>query len=172
MIGFPVFVILTSRYVEIQQRQVLLKIKTIVTKKNFYYREIQLFFYLNRQLLSINDSLKEYSRFWSSYLTIALPGLVITLTYQLYFLTYNNNIPILLKYFFALSVSQLVLSLYLLIRECAQVVKINGRCLIENRKFYLKLVQSRNNLKASTNLLKVHINTANEKMLKVEIFIY
>lgn len=132
----------------------MLKLKTIVLSKKFYKSELSQVVQLNRQLLLINDAVKEYSRFWSPYLTIAMPSLVIIFTYQLYFLTYDNDIPLLLKYFFVLTVSQLVLSLYLLIRECAQVVKLNGICLIENRKFYLKYIQCQKNLYAS-NLLKV-----------------
>lgn len=85
--------------------------------------------------MSINSDLQEYARFWSPYLTIALPNLVTTLTYETYFLTNDNNIPIMLKYFFSMAVFELILSLYLLIRECAQVVKFNGKCLSENRSF-------------------------------------
>lgn len=127
-------------------------------KRKVNFKELSHFFYLNRQLLFINDTVKEYSRFWSPYLTIAFPSLVIILTYEIYFLSNDNGIPALLKYFFLLSVFNLALFLYLLIGECARVVKFNGKCLVENRKFYLKFVKCKTNLKVSTDLLKVHYN--------------
>lgn len=140
----------------IQQQQVLIDIKRIVKyKKIFYYKAIKRFFQLNYQLLCINNDLKEYARFWSLYLTISLPNIVITLTYEMYFLTNGNNIPLFQKYFFLLAAFQLMLSLYLLILECAQVVKINGKCLVENRKFYLKIPQLKKSYIKPSDLLKV-----------------
>lgn len=164
MFGFPIFVILSSRYVAIQQRQILTKIKTIVGNKKFQLQELSHFFYFNRKLLSINDTIKEYSRFWSPYLTIALPSLIVILTYEIFFLANDNGIPTFLKYFFFLSVFNLTLFLYLLIKECARVVKFNGKCLVENRKFFLKYIKCKTNSKRAIDLLKVPYNITSYKI--------
>ncbi len=162
--GFAIFVILASRYVTIRQRQIWLKIKNnskqfiIISKNNNKSFRLLLssFYKLNQKLLFQNNDLQAYSNFWSPYLTIGLPSLVLIFSYELYFLINNNDIPLMEKYYFITIVVQLIFVLYLIIRECAQVVKCNGRCLVENRRFYLKFVQN-DAPKQSIDLLKVNI---------------
>ncbi len=75
-----------------------------------------------------------------------------------------------LKYSFFLAVYNLILSLHLIISECARVVKLNVKCLIENRKFFLKLMQLENGMKTLTNLLKVTIVNLKNIKLKHRFF--
>ena len=85
--------------------------------------------------IRINQTISMYSTFWSAYLSVFFPNLIFI---QAYLYLISLNIPTqYIRYIAVFVAFILAIFLYLLIRQCAEVVKLNLKISKQNRAFYL-----------------------------------
>ena len=145
--GIAVFVIISTRYIEIRQQFVIADQRSI----NQYLKHIQArkvvkikpfslwlkYMRLNKRTVHICDDIRAYSRYWSPYLSLIFPTHIFMSSYTLYAIFLNQTVPMIHKYFFFMVGCFIFLFLYLLTNRCALVLKNNGKIQAENRRFYL-----------------------------------
>ena len=85
--------------------------------------------------------IKAYARFWSSFLTLMFPYLIFVQCYLLYLAVIAEGIAFELTYIYKLGIAELMPLFFMLIGQCAKVVAINNRVLVENRRFFVAYSQ-------------------------------
>ena len=96
---------------------------------------------LNAELVEICLHIKAYARFWSSFLTLMFPYLIFVQCYLLYLAVIAEGIAFELTYIYKLGIAELMPLFFMLIGQCAKVVAINNRVLVENRRFFVAYSQ-------------------------------
>lgn len=160
-LGSMSFVVMSSRYVQVRQRGLLVKMKALnaalvaraSSKKvkrnskngvssNYNLSEIWRCYYkLNRELIATCKHIKAYARFWSTFLTLMFPYLIFVQCYLLYLAVIAEGIAFELTYIYKLGIAELMPLFFLLIGQCAKVVSNNNRLMVENRRFFLTFSQ-------------------------------
>ena len=141
------FVILTSRYLQIRLTTILTSMKKlngrIAKSQKGKHRLLGLgwmqYTRLNRQLLSLCLDIEVYTHFWSPFLSIMFPFFVWVQAYLAFVFFFVYSIPYVQKYIFFVGVIEFDLMLFLLIDQCARMVKLTQRILSENRRFFINI---------------------------------
>ncbi len=90
---------------------------------------------LNGHILKICQLTTEYSRIWCPYLSVLLPGYILSISYCIFLLTSKSELRLTETFMFACCAAQLVLFLYLFTRQCSRVIWYNGRLTKVNQTF-------------------------------------
>lgn len=149
-LGSMSFVLMSSRYLQIRQRALLVRLKALnalLVSRGSSKRRVSLapiwrrYYELNRELIATCHHIKAYSRFWVTFLTLMFPYLIFVQCYLLYLAVIAEGIAFELTYIYKLGIAELMPLFFMLIRQCAKVVVNNNRILLENRRFYVAFTQ-------------------------------
>lgn len=138
------FTIMASRYIQIRQRHSLEKFSQINAKLNKQHVNNHAnlvwleYMKINREVLSICKQIRAYSAYWSFFLTLMFPYYIILQCYVINIVALVPEVPLFERSLFMLVLVQVTIFFFLLIKECAQVVKLNEKILVENRRFFLR----------------------------------
>ncbi|KAH9395913.1 hypothetical protein TYRP_020328 [Tyrophagus putrescentiae] len=157
-LGSMSFVVMSSRYIQVRQRALLAKFRSLnrilearkmrmemggskscdhISLQPIWHR----YYDLNAELVEICLHIKAYARFWSSFLTLMFPYLIFVQCYLLYLAVIAEGIAFELTYIYKLGIAELMPLFFMLIGQCAKVVAINNRVLVENRRFFVAYSQ-------------------------------
>ena len=112
------------------------------------------FYQLNQIVVDIAKMTQEYARFCTPLLSILIPFYISMQCYLLYIVFFVDSMPIIMKQLFSVTIAEMNLYLFVIIRQCAGVVTNNGRLEKQNRKFYLQIGHEFRSIRPRT-LLKV-----------------
>ena len=90
----------------------------------------------NREMLHICKHIKVYSRYWSAFLTILFPYYIFLICYLIYMVLVVGSVPFSERSLFMCIAVEIVGFFFMLINECAQLVRCNDKVLRENRRFF------------------------------------
>ncbi|KAH9396495.1 hypothetical protein TYRP_019516 [Tyrophagus putrescentiae] len=90
---------------------------------------------LNSRILKICQLTTEYSRIWCPYLSVLLPGYILSISYCVFLLTSKSELRLTETFMFTLCAGQLVLFLYLFTRQCSRVIWYNDKLTTINQTF-------------------------------------
>ena len=143
------FLILSSRYLQLRQQTLLDRLRQLnhwlqnqnnrqqkVASKSQFTKDWQSYFRLNREWLAICRSIQTLAHFWSPLLTLIFPYYVFILCYCIY-MSFFVEAEIAVLCLFALILFDMTSLFFVLIRECANVVRYNTAFMLENRRFYI-----------------------------------
>lgn len=139
------FTIMASRYIKIRQRHAIDRLRTInielsKTKKSLKNNAVLLwskYIGINFEILSICRHIKSYSAYWSFFLTAIFPFYIILQCYLVHMILLVPKVPIRERSFFQFVLVDISVFFFMLISECARVVKLNQAMVTENRRFFL-----------------------------------
>lgn len=165
----PLYVILASAYVRIQQGAVHRQLKRLNQNLGIHNRKrwtplglhLRHFLVRNQRVLEISTDLSQYGHFWSLYLTIMFFTLIATQCYLSYVVLFSTSAVLLvIRVVFLFTVIIFTVLEFLLIDQCSRVVRWNKRILRQNSQFQLVWNQNRGKfaplqLPAIRDLIKV-----------------
>lgn len=145
------FLILTVQCLIIKQQSVMKsvcrinqKFENVLANKKYKKKDsmkLHWSLYLDNynKLIRICQETKEYSRFWSPFLTCLILGILTDVCYLLFVCIFINETSIIEKIaLYPISINSLVL-IFLLTGHCAKLVKNNLKILHQNRLLFLNL---------------------------------
>lgn len=136
---------MASRYIQIRQKHALEKLRLIncelsKTKQSVKNNATLLwskYLGVNYEILSICRHIKPYSAYWSFFLTAIFPFYIILQCYLLHMILLIRGVPVFERSLFQFVLIDISIFFFMLVRECARVVKLNEMILLENRQFFL-----------------------------------
>ena len=144
-ISLVIYIILATRYICIRQQSLLEKFvkfnrsiggsqaksdnKVIL---NLYWNHFK---HLNHQLIKVCKQIKEYDRYCSWFISIAIPYCTCVPGYLLY-VNIFVNISLENKFLFYLAIGEINLLLYIVTHCCAGIIKNNQKFVKQNWQFY------------------------------------
>ena len=152
------YVVIVSRYIQIIQKDILddfvaLNSKTLA---NVFYnsKHWSEYMHLNGRVCRACILIKEYGRYWSSFLTILMLGHMASVCYMLYICFFMDNISVMLRFVLYPITLNTMTALFLVTAQCAKVVKYNQKIIKQNKTFYMNICSTLH-LKHMDKLLKV-----------------
>ncbi|KAI2796317.1 hypothetical protein BLOT_015871 [Blomia tropicalis] len=131
-----------------------------VTRLNMIHHVIK-YNKMNEEINHICREIKCCSRFWSPFLTIMMPYYVGVQCFLIHLVVYSTNPNAMQTYLYMVVFINMVLYMFMLIHQCAEVVRNNNRLTANNRKFFIIIQQYNNTFKRGK---RVPLST----MLKME----
>ena len=112
------------------------------------------FYHLNRIMVDIAKMTQEYARFCNPHLSAIIPFYIGMQCYLLYIVFFVASTITGEKQLFSMTIAEMNLLLFVIIRQCAGVVTNNGRLEKQNRKFCIQIGREFRSIQPHT-LLKV-----------------
>lgn len=150
------FVSMSSRYICVRQWNIndcmnrinrkMLKYCSKVTRLNMIHHVIK-YNKMNEEINHICREIKCCSRFWSPFLTIMMPYYVGVQCFLIHLVVYSTNPNAMQTYLYMVVFINMVLYMFMLIHQCAEVVRNNNRLTANNRKFFIIIQQYNNTFK-------------------------
>lgn len=130
------YIILSSKYIKIQQKSVLSKIT--ILNNNLYKFSKQTFQFIkyNRRIVFISKSLLIYSQFWSASFSIVFLTLIVGTCYCMYCFIFLENLLFFEKFIFVFAPLQGNILLFYTTKQCANIVKNNAKIVQQNWLFF------------------------------------
>lgn len=117
----------------------LIRLQALLKPRPFLHRILwRDYISVNKRLLCLCKDLREYARFWSTFLTLLFGAFILIQCYCAYVMLYESErIGLIWMAFFSLVIVGLVVNELALVDQCARVVKYNARLRQSNWKFGL-----------------------------------
>ena len=167
-----IFVIMSSKYIQIRQISVILKLQNVhknlllISKQSkhlsraYNYNWFK-YLHINAKVSFICRHLNEYSRFWAYFIAILFGHYILYQCYVLYIIFFDDSAPALAIMLYCGCIVEIDALLYLVINHCAQTVKNNNKIQKINHQSYLTVDQQKTSIS-----VKVH------HLLKVSLLLY
>jgi len=112
---------------------------------------------INEKVNSLCRDIEESAAYWIRSLTVLMVGYVTIQCYFIYMVAYVSETPIAQKLVVILAIIEIEIALFILIDQCARVVKLNRSIEVANRRFFhlFLLKNGFSGLKGNCALLKV-----------------
>lgn len=163
----PTFVIMSTQFFIIRQKDHLKKLKRINQKqiKQKFHQSRKKFtsvwkayFATNQSITHLCENIKKSSDAWTAPFSAYFAGLISLQCYLMYILLFIPGLPFFSQFIFGYGFLVLLLSQFLLISQCAKVAKNGKQIESANLAFYMNLLcQQKFKLPRSKLLLKVKI---------------
>ena len=155
------YIILTSQYIQVRQKDLLAKfvqINTRLVKQSQSSSKVSLlreYFRLNVELTTLASFIQHYTHLCAYILSSTLPGLITTQCYLMHVVLFDRNVPFYFYILYTLATVELNAVLFGIIRHCSMVAKNNSALEGENYRFYLNYLIKQPNKINTRSLLKV-----------------
>lgn len=144
-----VFIIETSMFAYVRQKDILKKLNFLNSKLNKVENvstEISIFIWgqflnVNQTVIGFCEDIEQFSRYWTPYLTIYFAAQITLQVYFVYICFFVPGVNFLQTSFFLYGIFEIDLLLFLLINYCAKVVKANRRIELANANFYQRFMR-------------------------------
>lgn len=178
LFGLIIFVILATKFLQLRQQAVVEKFGRLNSSlclkgrrrlsftpnakeerdKTEVARIWREYTHLNGEVIELCNHIKQYSTFWSPYLTVYLAGQISLQCYLAIIGLFATTLPFIQRALALYTFAENALAIFMLIQSCANIVKLNEAIEEANYKFYLHFQQNKSAGTLSSNavqLLKV-----------------
>ena len=141
-----IYVIMSSKYLRIRQYEVLNNLNNLNVKMGRSSAEQpnhqnlpqiwRHYMATNRTIGHICSHIVACSTFWSPFLSVLFPHYITSQCYLLYLAVFASHIPMEQTYIYKLILSQFLPAFFVLVHQCAAVVKNNNQIVRQCRRFY------------------------------------
>lgn len=130
------YIILSSKYIKIQQKSVLGQIIILNNNTYKFSKKVIQFIKINNRIVFISKSLLIYSQFWSASFSIVFLTAIVGSCYCMYCFVFLENLLFLEKFIFVVAPVQVNILLFYTTKQCANIVKNNDKLIQQNWLFF------------------------------------
>ena len=161
LFGLIIFVLLTTKFSQLQQQAILEEFSQLngslnkrLRKRLFWRRASEVagseaevgriwrkYTALNREVIEFCAIIQQYSGFWSPCLSVYFCGQITLQCYLIIISLFATSLPFVQRALALYTFLENSLCLFLLIDQCARMVRLNGRIEGANRRFYFLFQQ-------------------------------